>query len=148
MHRLIGGCSVCVSTCARSTLRTWCCLMVSNMLPDGISVTGLPISSPLRHVLKPRGEKSGGAEGGKTEYSHIKVRPLSWRPAVLVHSPHTRPCHGILHFITRHVRHRVQIWVLGVQIYSDITRGNNWLHSCVSARWNSKLLSLIYFGVQ
>ena len=57
--------------CACSTMTTWCC---PNVLPDGISVTGLPISSPLRHVLKPRAEKSGGTEGGKTEYSHIKVK--------------------------------------------------------------------------
>ncbi|MEQ2176370.1 hypothetical protein GOODEAATRI_027276 [Goodea atripinnis] len=41
---------------------------------DGISVTGLPISSPLRHVLKPRTEtKSVSSESGKAEYSHVKV---------------------------------------------------------------------------
>ncbi|XP_059899659.1 LOW QUALITY PROTEIN: trafficking protein particle complex subunit 9 [Gadus macrocephalus] len=46
--------------------------LLQELNDDGISVTGLPISSPLRHVLKPRAEKSGGTEGGKTEYSHIK----------------------------------------------------------------------------
>ncbi|XP_029298705.1 trafficking protein particle complex subunit 9 isoform X2 [Cottoperca gobio] len=41
---------------------------------DGISVTGLPISSPLRQVLKPRSEtKTVSSESGKTEYSHIKT---------------------------------------------------------------------------
>ncbi|KAI9548568.1 hypothetical protein NQZ68_007435 [Dissostichus eleginoides] len=40
---------------------------------DGISVTGLPINSPLRHVLKPRSEnKTVGSESGRAEYSHIK----------------------------------------------------------------------------
>ena len=33
-------------------------------------------------------------------------------------------------FITRRTIYRVQIWVFGVQIYSDITWFNNWLHSC------------------
>uniref|UniRef100_A0A669B2L3 Trafficking protein particle complex subunit 9 n=1 Tax=Oreochromis niloticus TaxID=8128 RepID=A0A669B2L3_ORENI len=40
----------------------------------GISVTGLPISSPLRQVLKPRAEtKPVGSESSKAEYSHIKT---------------------------------------------------------------------------
>lgn len=50
---------------------TECCCA---LLPDGISVTGLPISSPLRQVLKPRSEnKPVGSEAGKSEYSHVKV---------------------------------------------------------------------------
>ncbi|KAJ3609209.1 hypothetical protein NHX12_023733, partial [Muraenolepis orangiensis] len=39
--------------------------MLQELNDDGISVTGLPISSPLRQALKARGE-------GKTEYSHVK----------------------------------------------------------------------------
>lgn len=47
---------------------------VDDVFSDGISVTGLPISSPLRQVLKPRAEsKSVGSESGRAEYSHIKV---------------------------------------------------------------------------
>ena len=34
-------------------------------------------------------------------------------------------------------RYRVQIWVFRVQIYSDITRFNNLLHSCISTRSNN-----------
>ncbi|KAI4791782.1 hypothetical protein KUCAC02_033801, partial [Chaenocephalus aceratus] len=42
---------------------------------DGISLTGLPINSPLRHVLKSRSEnKTVGSESGRAEYSHIKRR--------------------------------------------------------------------------
>lgn len=41
---------------------------------DGISVTGLPISSPLRQLLKPRSEtRAFGSESGRAEYSHVKV---------------------------------------------------------------------------
>lgn len=47
-----------------------CCCVIS----DGISVTGLPVSSPLRQVLKPRSEnKSVGADASKNEYNHVKV---------------------------------------------------------------------------
>lgn len=49
--------------------------LLSVFFSDGISVTGLPISSPLRQVLKPRPEtKSVGGESGKAEYSHTKVK--------------------------------------------------------------------------
>ncbi|XP_028819754.1 trafficking protein particle complex subunit 9 isoform X4 [Denticeps clupeoides] len=49
-----------------------------NLLPDlsddGISVTGLPISSPLRQVLKPRPEsKALSADPGKNEHTHFKT---------------------------------------------------------------------------
>uniref|UniRef100_A0A8D3BFR2 Trafficking protein particle complex subunit 9 n=1 Tax=Scophthalmus maximus TaxID=52904 RepID=A0A8D3BFR2_SCOMX len=48
--------------------------LLQDLNDDGISVTGLPISSPLRQVLKPRTEtKTVGSESGKAEYSHIKV---------------------------------------------------------------------------
>ncbi|XP_034016028.1 LOW QUALITY PROTEIN: trafficking protein particle complex subunit 9 [Thalassophryne amazonica] len=47
--------------------------LLQDLNDDGISVTGLPISSPLRQVLKPRSEnKTVSGESGKTEYSHIK----------------------------------------------------------------------------
>ncbi|TRY85943.1 hypothetical protein DNTS_032709 [Danionella cerebrum] len=40
----------------------------------GISVTGLPVSSPLRQVLKPRPEnKAAGNDASKNEYNHVKV---------------------------------------------------------------------------
>jgi hypothetical protein len=58
-------------------------LIVSAAVPDGISVTGLPISSPLRQVLKPRAEtKPLGSESSKTDYNHVKVglTPLSSPP--------------------------------------------------------------------
>ncbi|XP_038580658.1 trafficking protein particle complex subunit 9 isoform X1 [Micropterus salmoides] len=48
--------------------------MLQDLNDDGISVTGLPISSPLRQVLKPRSEtKPVSSESGKAEYSHIKT---------------------------------------------------------------------------
>ncbi|XP_062265849.1 trafficking protein particle complex subunit 9 isoform X1 [Platichthys flesus] len=48
--------------------------LLQDLNDDGISVTGLPISSPLRQVLKPRPEtKPVSSESGKTEYSHIKT---------------------------------------------------------------------------
>uniref|UniRef100_A0AAY4D286 Trafficking protein particle complex 9 n=1 Tax=Denticeps clupeoides TaxID=299321 RepID=A0AAY4D286_9TELE len=52
-----------------------------NLLPDlsddGISVTGLPISSPLRQVLKPRPEsKALSADPGKNEKSTCHVKTL------------------------------------------------------------------------
>ncbi|KAL3044285.1 hypothetical protein OYC64_004015 [Pagothenia borchgrevinki] len=47
--------------------------LLQDLNDDGISVTGLPINSPLRHVLKPRSEnKTVGSESGRAEYSHIK----------------------------------------------------------------------------
>lgn len=51
------------------------CLCVPHPLfSDGISVTGLPISSPLRQVLKSRSDnKPVSGEPGKSEYSHVKV---------------------------------------------------------------------------
>uniref|UniRef100_A0A3Q3K316 Trafficking protein particle complex 9 n=1 Tax=Monopterus albus TaxID=43700 RepID=A0A3Q3K316_MONAL len=48
--------------------------LLQDLNDDGISVTGLPISSPLRQVLKPRPEtKPVSSESGKAEYSHIKA---------------------------------------------------------------------------
>ncbi|KAM4630730.1 trafficking protein particle complex subunit 9 isoform 2-T2 [Polymixia lowei] len=48
--------------------------LLQDLNDDGISVTGLPISSPLRQVLKPRAEtKAVGSESGKAEYNHIKT---------------------------------------------------------------------------
>ncbi|KAG7458179.1 hypothetical protein MATL_G00235340 [Megalops atlanticus] len=48
--------------------------LLQDLNDDGISVTGLPISSPLRQVLKPRAEsKPVSAESGKAEYNHIKT---------------------------------------------------------------------------
>ncbi|XP_061885324.1 trafficking protein particle complex subunit 9 isoform X1 [Entelurus aequoreus] len=48
--------------------------LLQDLNDDGISVTGLPISSPLRQVLKPRPEsKSVSGESGKGEYSHVKT---------------------------------------------------------------------------
>ncbi|CAJ1083595.1 trafficking protein particle complex subunit 9 isoform X2 [Xyrichtys novacula] len=48
--------------------------LLQDLNDDGISVTGLPISSPLRQVLKPRAEtKPVSSESGKAEYSHIKT---------------------------------------------------------------------------
>ncbi|CAI5689968.1 unnamed protein product [Oreochromis niloticus] len=48
--------------------------LLQDLNDDGISVTGLPISSPLRQVLKPRAEtKPVGSESSKAEYSHIKT---------------------------------------------------------------------------
>uniref|UniRef100_A0A669DE78 Trafficking protein particle complex subunit 9 n=1 Tax=Oreochromis niloticus TaxID=8128 RepID=A0A669DE78_ORENI len=43
--------------------------LLQDLNDDGISVTGLPISSPLRQVLKPRAEtKPVGSESSKAEY--------------------------------------------------------------------------------
>uniref|UniRef100_A0A671UT37 Trafficking protein particle complex subunit 9 n=1 Tax=Sparus aurata TaxID=8175 RepID=A0A671UT37_SPAAU len=48
--------------------------LLQDLNDDGISVTGLPISSPLRQVLKPRSEtKPVSSESGKAEYSHVKT---------------------------------------------------------------------------
>ncbi|XP_076027696.1 trafficking protein particle complex subunit 9 isoform X2 [Genypterus blacodes] len=48
--------------------------LLQDLNDDGLSVTGLPISSPLRQVLKPRAEaKTVSSESGRTEYSHIKT---------------------------------------------------------------------------
>ncbi|KAI1901635.1 hypothetical protein AGOR_G00036430 [Albula goreensis] len=48
--------------------------LLQDLNDDGISVTGLPISSPLRQVLKPRAEsKPVSAESSKTEYNHVKT---------------------------------------------------------------------------
>ncbi|KAM9306216.1 trafficking protein particle complex subunit 9 isoform 2-T3 [Pholidichthys leucotaenia] len=48
--------------------------LLQDLNDDGISVTGLPISSPLRQVLKPRAEtKAVSSESGKMEYSHVKT---------------------------------------------------------------------------
>ncbi|KAK5911598.1 hypothetical protein CgunFtcFv8_005759 [Champsocephalus gunnari] len=47
--------------------------LLQDLNDDGISLTGLPINSPLRHVLKSRSEnKTVGSESGRAEYSHIK----------------------------------------------------------------------------
>ncbi|KAM3595839.1 uncharacterized protein V6R79_003704 [Siganus canaliculatus] len=48
--------------------------LLQDLNDDGISVTGLPISSPLRQVLKPRSEtKPVSSESGKAEHSHVKT---------------------------------------------------------------------------
>ncbi|XP_030645125.1 trafficking protein particle complex subunit 9 [Chanos chanos] len=48
--------------------------LLQDLNDDGISVTGLPISSPLRQVLKPRTEnKPVSTDTSKTEFSHIKT---------------------------------------------------------------------------
>ncbi|KAJ8273344.1 hypothetical protein GJAV_G00100540 [Gymnothorax javanicus] len=48
--------------------------LLQDLNDDGISVTGLPISSPLRQVLKPRAEsKTVSTESGKSEYNHVKA---------------------------------------------------------------------------
>ncbi|KAG7501444.1 hypothetical protein JOB18_049877 [Solea senegalensis] len=48
--------------------------LLQDLNDDGISVTGLPISSPLRQVLKSRSEtKSVNSESGKAEYTHVKT---------------------------------------------------------------------------
>uniref|UniRef100_A0A8C7P989 Trafficking protein particle complex 9 n=2 Tax=Oncorhynchus mykiss TaxID=8022 RepID=A0A8C7P989_ONCMY len=48
--------------------------LLQDLNDDGISVTGLPISSPLRQVLKPRAEtKALGSESSKTDYNHVKT---------------------------------------------------------------------------
>ncbi|XP_067111585.1 trafficking protein particle complex subunit 9 [Osmerus mordax] len=48
--------------------------LLQDLNDDGISVTGLPISSPLRQLLKPRAEaKPLGSESSKAEYNHVKT---------------------------------------------------------------------------
>ncbi|XP_063041125.1 trafficking protein particle complex subunit 9 [Engraulis encrasicolus] len=48
--------------------------LLQDLNDDGISVTGLPISSPLRQVLKPRAEsKPVSSEAGKAEHNHLKT---------------------------------------------------------------------------
>ncbi|KAI7798554.1 putative trafficking protein particle complex subunit 9 [Triplophysa rosa] len=48
--------------------------LLHDLNDDGISVTGLPVSSPLRQVLKSRSEnKSVGADTSKNEYNHVKT---------------------------------------------------------------------------
>uniref|UniRef100_A0AAR2L028 Trafficking protein particle complex 9 n=1 Tax=Pygocentrus nattereri TaxID=42514 RepID=A0AAR2L028_PYGNA len=48
--------------------------LLQDLNDDGISVTGLPISSPLRQVLKPRPEnKQVNADTSKSEYNHVKT---------------------------------------------------------------------------
>lgn len=50
------------------------CTVPCRLFADGISVTGLPISSPLRQVLKPRSDsRPVSSESGKAEYNHVKV---------------------------------------------------------------------------
>ncbi|XP_075867291.1 trafficking protein particle complex subunit 9 isoform X1 [Nelusetta ayraudi] len=48
--------------------------LLQDLNDDGISVTGLPISSPLRQVLKPRSDsRPVSSESGKAEYNHVKT---------------------------------------------------------------------------
>ncbi|XP_071229754.1 trafficking protein particle complex subunit 9-like isoform X3 [Salvelinus alpinus] len=48
--------------------------LLQDLNDDGISLTGLPISSPLRQVLKPRAEtKPLGSESSRTDYNHVKT---------------------------------------------------------------------------
>uniref|UniRef100_A0A8C1GSN4 Trafficking protein particle complex 9 n=1 Tax=Cyprinus carpio TaxID=7962 RepID=A0A8C1GSN4_CYPCA len=52
--------------------------LLHDLNDDGISVTGLPVSSPLRQVLKPRAEnKPVGTDASKNEFNHVKVGILS-----------------------------------------------------------------------
>uniref|UniRef100_A0A672RIA5 Trafficking protein particle complex subunit 9 n=1 Tax=Sinocyclocheilus grahami TaxID=75366 RepID=A0A672RIA5_SINGR len=52
--------------------------LLHDLNDDGISVTGLPVSSPLRQVLKPRAEnKPVGSDASKNEFNHVKVGILS-----------------------------------------------------------------------
>lgn len=47
--------------------------------PDGISVSGFPMSSPFRQVVRPRVESrpTNPSEGSKTgDLGHLKVSPL------------------------------------------------------------------------
>lgn len=47
--------------------------LLQDLNDDGISVTGLPINSPLRQVLKSRAEtKTVSSDSSRAEYSHIK----------------------------------------------------------------------------
>uniref|UniRef100_A0A8C8IBN5 Trafficking protein particle complex 9 n=1 Tax=Oncorhynchus tshawytscha TaxID=74940 RepID=A0A8C8IBN5_ONCTS len=58
--------------------------LLQDLNDDGISVTGLPISSPLRQVLKPRAEtKPLGSESSKTDYNHVKVGLTPFLPYFL-----------------------------------------------------------------
>ncbi|XP_051526754.1 trafficking protein particle complex subunit 9-like isoform X2 [Myxocyprinus asiaticus] len=48
--------------------------LLHDLNDDGISVTGLPVSSPLRQVLKPCSEnKPAGTDANKNEYNHVKT---------------------------------------------------------------------------
>ncbi|XP_051991996.1 trafficking protein particle complex subunit 9-like isoform X2 [Xyrauchen texanus] len=48
--------------------------LLHDLNDDGISVTGLPVSSPLRQVLKQRSEnKPVSTDSNKNEYNHVKV---------------------------------------------------------------------------
>lgn len=48
--------------------------LLQDLNDDGISVTGLPISSPLRQVLKPRPEnKQVNSDASKNECNHLKT---------------------------------------------------------------------------
>ncbi|KAK3558157.1 hypothetical protein QTP86_011880 [Hemibagrus guttatus] len=48
--------------------------LLQDLNDDGISVTGLPISSPLRQVLKPRPEnKQVNSDANKNEYNNVKA---------------------------------------------------------------------------
>ncbi|XP_047675211.1 trafficking protein particle complex subunit 9 isoform X5 [Tachysurus fulvidraco] len=48
--------------------------LLQDLNDDGISVTGLPISSPLRQVLKPRPEnKQVNSDASKNEYNNVKT---------------------------------------------------------------------------
>ncbi|KAI5100868.1 trafficking protein particle complex subunit 9 isoform X1, partial [Silurus meridionalis] len=48
--------------------------LLQDLNDDGISVTGLPISSPLRQVLKPRPEnKQVNSDANKSEYNNVKT---------------------------------------------------------------------------
>uniref|UniRef100_A0A8C1MH91 Trafficking protein particle complex 9 n=1 Tax=Cyprinus carpio TaxID=7962 RepID=A0A8C1MH91_CYPCA len=48
--------------------------LLNDLNDDGISVTGLPVSSPLRQVLKPRTEnKPVGSDASKNEFNHVKT---------------------------------------------------------------------------
>uniref|UniRef100_A0A673FI71 Trafficking protein particle complex subunit 9-like n=1 Tax=Sinocyclocheilus rhinocerous TaxID=307959 RepID=A0A673FI71_9TELE len=48
--------------------------LLHDLNDDGISVTGLPVSSPLRQVLKPRAEnKPVGSDASKNEFNHVKT---------------------------------------------------------------------------
>uniref|UniRef100_A0A3Q3L5L3 Trafficking protein particle complex subunit 9 n=1 Tax=Mastacembelus armatus TaxID=205130 RepID=A0A3Q3L5L3_9TELE len=48
--------------------------LLQDLNDDGISVTGLPISSPLRQVLKPRPDnKPVSSESGKVEPCHVTI---------------------------------------------------------------------------
>nr|XP_046219961.1 trafficking protein particle complex subunit 9-like [Oncorhynchus gorbuscha] len=78
--------------------------LLQDLNDDGISVTGLPISSPLRQVLKPRAEtKPLGSESSKTDYNHVKKNyldkdqtvPFTDGPDIFV-PKRTRQCHLLL----------------------------------------------------